>query len=135
MKKLMAGLLLIVSTILLVSCAGSKAIQKSWKAEDASKSSYTLDIKENEIVLSGNNEVESLNYEQNAIGTKNGIKYYGLLINKEQFSIIFPDKDNQGIALFLKTTDNDDYLNGTLIYAMNTKEKPDYAEYGEKFFH
>ncbi|OJG95001.1 hypothetical protein RV18_GL003167 [Enterococcus termitis] len=116
----------------MVGCSGSKEIQKNWKAEDAAGSAYSLEIKDKEITISNNKDTDKLDYKQNAVGTSNGVKYYGLMIDNEKYSIIFPEKGNTELALFLKI-DSDDYLNGTLVYAMNIKEQPSYKDYAKKY--
>ncbi|MBO0466074.1 hypothetical protein IGL98_000254 [Enterococcus sp. DIV0840] len=125
-------LLVCITLIIMVGCSGSKEIQKTWKAEDATDNVYSIEIKANEINISNDKENEKLDYKQNVIGIENGVKYYGLTIDNEKYSILFPEKDNTDLALFLKI-DSDDYLDGTLVYAMNTKEQPSYNDYAEKF--
>ncbi|MFK4568341.1 hypothetical protein [Enterococcus sp. UD-01] len=119
-------------TLIMTGCSGSKEIQKTWKAEDANAKVYSIKIKDKEITISNDNENENLDYKQNAVGTSNGVKYYGLTIDNEKYSVIFPEKGNSALALLLKVN-SDDYLSGTLIYAMNTKEQPSYKDYAEKF--
>lgn len=121
-----------ITLIIMVGCSGSKEIQKNWKAEDATDNVYSIEIKDKEIIISNNKDTDKMDYKQNAIGTSNGVKYYGLTIDNEKYSIIFPEKGNIDLALFLKI-DSDDYLDGTLVYAMNTKEQPSYKEYAEKY--
>lgn len=125
-------ILVCTALVIMVGCSGSKKIQKTWKAEDATNTTYSIEIKDKKITVSSANDNEKLDYTQNAVGTSNGISYYGLTIDNEKYSILFPEKGNTDLALFLKIND-DDYLNGTLIYAMNTKEQPNYQEYAEKY--
>lgn len=131
-QKMVKVFFLGVFMLILTGCAGSKAIQKSWKVTDASNTSYTMEIKDKEIILSNAEENEKLSYKQNAVGFLNGTKYYGIIIDKVSYSIVFPEKDNPDLALFLKG-DGEDYLTGELIYAMNSAEQPSYSEYAEKF--
>ncbi|EOL45103.1 hypothetical protein [Enterococcus caccae] len=125
-------LLVCITLIIMVGCSGSKEIQKTWKAEDATDNVYSIEIKDKEITISNNKDTDKMDYKQNAVGTANGVKYYGLTIDNEKYSIIFPEKGNTDLALFLKI-ESDDYLDGTLVYAMNTKEQPSYKDYAEKY--
>lgn len=131
-NKYKVFILVCITLIIMVGCSGSKEIQKTWKAEDKADKIYSIKIKDKEITISNDKENETLDYKQNAIGTSNGVKYYGLTIDNEKYSIVFPEKGNSELALFLKI-DSDDYLDGTLVYAMNTKEQPSYKEYAEKY--
>lgn len=131
-NKFKVFFLLCTTLIIMVSCSGSKELQKSWQGEDAEANVYSIEIKDKELTISTNEVTETKNYKQNPVGTSNGVKYYGLTIDDETYSVIFPEKGNTDLALFMKTA-SDDYLDGTLIYAMNTKEKPNYKIYAEKF--
>ena len=65
---------------------------------------------------------------------RNGVSYYGLTRkdNGETFSIVFPEKD-KNTAIMLIPDSDDDYLTGSMLFAMNRKEKPDYKKYAEKY--
>lgn len=133
MKKIMMGFLVILSLIL-GGCSGSEAIKKTWQVEDASQNTYTMEINDNEIILTGSAGDEKKAYSQNAVGTSSANKYYGLLIDRKQYSIVFPEKGNDDVALFLKMTiDDGDYSSGDLVYAMHAKDTPSYIEYVEKY--
>ena len=62
------------------------------------------------------------------------MSYYGLTRkdNGGTFSIVFPEKD-KNIAIMLIPDSDDDYLTGSMLFAMNRKEKPDYKKYAEKY--
>jgi len=132
MRKIKYFILFIITTLLIVGCSGSSEIRKKWNVEDANGNTYVMDITDKEITISNEKNKDRMTYTQNAKGTSNGIKYFGLIVNNEKFSIIFPDKTNTDLALFLKI-ENDDYLSGALVYAMNTKGEPNYKEYAHKF--
>lgn len=125
-------LFLCASLFIMASCSGSKNIQKKWKAEDAVNKVFSIEFKDKEMIVSNENETEKLAYKQNAVGVSNGIKYYGITVNNQSYSVIFPEKGNEELALLMRIS-GDDYLDGTLVYAMNTKEQPDYKEYAVKF--
>ncbi|MBE9388580.1 hypothetical protein [Vagococcus salmoninarum] len=113
-NKFKAFFLLCTTLIIMVSCSGSKELQKSWQGEDAEANVYSIEIKDKELTISTNEVTETKNYKQNPVGTSNGVKYYGLTIDDETYSVIFPEKGNTDVALFMKTA-SDDYLDGTLI--------------------
>lgn len=125
-------ILLLGTALLIMGCSGSSDIKHKWSVEDATGNTYAMNITDKEITISNDDNKDTMTYSQNAKGTSSGIKYYGLTVNNEKYSIIFPDKKNSDLALFLKIN-NDDYLSGTLVYAMNTEEKPNYKEYANKF--
>lgn len=50
----------------------------------------------------------------------------------KKYSIIFPDAD-KNIAVLLQPTSEDNYLEGTMILAMNRKEKPNYDKYAKNY--
>ena len=91
----------------------------------------TIEIKDKTIII---NE-EEYKYTQNAVGFKNGVSYYGLTRkdNGKKFSIVFPEKD-KNVAIMLIPDSDEDYLTGSMLFAMNRKEKPDYKKYAEKYF-
>ena len=135
MKNKYLVTLIIVLTMLLTGCSGSKAIRGAWNAQDSEGNNYVLEFDERKITLSQGEEKETLTYEQNAVGTENGIKYYGLTIDNVSYSVIFPEKENQDLALFVKVTDEDNYLEGNLVYAINKNDEPNYQDYASKYIH
>ena len=114
--------------LLLTACKGSKQIQGTWKAQDAAGSNKTITISKTTIKIGE----ETYDYTQNVVGIKNSSRYYVLKINKQMYSLIFPEKKND-IALLLQPDSDDNYLLGSLIYAMNKKEEPDYKEYAAEY--
>ena len=118
------------SLFILIGCSGSPKIQGKWNVQDASGEQKAIEIKDKTIIV---NE-EEYEYTQNAVGFKNGVSYYGLTRkdNGGTFSIVFPEKD-KNIAIMLIPDSDDDYLTGSMLFAMNRKEKPDYKKYAEEY--
>ena len=131
-NKKIKGLLLVVlsSLFILIGCSGSPKIQGKWNVQDVRGEQTTIEIKEKTIIV---NE-EEYKYTQNAVGVKNGVSYYGLTRkdNGKIFSIVFPEKD-KNVAIMLIPDSDDDYLTGSMLFAMNRKEKPDYKKYAEEY--
>ena len=131
-KKIKALLLVVLSSLfILIGCSGSPKIQGKWNVQDVRGEQTTIEIKEKTIII---NE-EEYKYTQNAVGFKNGVSYYGLTRkdNGKIFSIVFPEKD-KNVAIMLIPDSDEDYLTGSMLFAMNRKEKPDYRKYAEKYF-
>ncbi|WP_063282182.1 hypothetical protein [Lactococcus cremoris] len=130
-KKLLLmvfGLVLMLS--ILTGCKGSKNIQGTWHIRNSDEKDLTINFTDKKVTIEG----DEYKYTQNAIGTENGIKYYGIMENGKNYSIIFPEKD-KNIALMIEPDSSDNYLQGTLIFAMNKKERPSYNEYAERYLH
>ena len=131
-KKIKGLLLVLLSTLfILIGCSGSPKIQGKWNVQDARGEQTTIEIKDKTIVV---NE-EEYKYTQNAVGFKNGVSYYGLIRkdNGKILSIVFPEKD-KNVAIMLIPDSDEDYLTGSMLFAMNRKEKPAYRKYAEKYF-
>lgn len=125
-------LFLCASLFIMASCSGSKNIQKKWKAEDAANNVLSIEFKDKEMIVSNDSTTEKLPYKQNAVGVSNGIKYYGITVKNQAYSVVFPEKGNEDLALLMRIS-GDDYLDGTVVYAMNTQEQPSYKDYVVQF--
>lgn len=129
MKKLLALVLITIGLITLTGCSGSDKIIGTWNAQDSEGNITVIEITENTIIMNG---VED-EYTQNAIGTKNGVEYYGLRVNgSTDLSIIFPD-DSDELALVLFPYSTDNYLVGDYALALHKTESPDYYQYQESY--
>ncbi|OFI50254.1 glycosyltransferase [Floricoccus tropicus] len=127
-KKSTSCLLLIIFVIILTGCKGSKDIQGNWKAQNNDGKNVTIQISDKDITVDGN----KLEYKQNAVGNKNGLKYKGIMVDDIQYVIVFPEKD-KNIAYMMKPESSDDYLYGTLIFAMNKNDYPSYKDYADRY--
>ncbi|AYG00456.1 glycosyltransferase [Lactococcus allomyrinae] len=119
---------LAISLVVLVGCSGSKSIQGTWKVQDASGDNSTITFTDKKVTVDG----QTYNYTQNAVGTENGVNYYGIKQDGQNYTIIFPDK-NKNIAIMIQPDSTDDYLKGTMLYAMNKTNQPNYKEYSTKY--
>lgn len=128
-KKLIPLALFMGMLVVLTSCSGSKSIQGTWMVQDGAGNNSKIVISSKTIKVEG----KTYKYKQNAVGVENGIHYYGIEEDGDSYSIIFPKKNSEAALLVLLDND-DDYLKGKLIYAMNKKEQPDYKEYVKKYF-
>ncbi|WP_342588721.1 glycosyltransferase [Lactococcus protaetiae] len=119
---------LVVSLVVLAGCSGSKSIQGTWKAQDGAGKNSTIIFTDKKVTVDG----QTYNYTQNAIGTENGIKYYGIKQDGQNYTIIFPVK-NKNIAIMIKPNSTDDSLKGKMLYAMNKTVQPRYNDYATKY--
>lgn len=119
---------LLTVVVLLSGCSGSKKIQGTWNAQDGSGQNSTIIFNNKKVSVNG----KEYSYTQTAVGTKNGTNYYGITQNGKNYSIIFPDK-NEDVALMIEPDSTDNYLKGKLLYAMNKKRTPDYNSYANKY--
>lgn len=130
MKKILCFVTIICSMFLLTGCKGSNKIQGIWNAQDGLGKIGKIEITEDTLKIDN----ESYKFKQNAKGFENSTKYYGIIFDGENYTIIFPDKDDENIALFIRPNSKENLLAGDLIFAMNKKEVPNYNEYAEKYF-
>lgn len=133
MKKLITYLSILITLLVLTACSGSNAIVGDWKAQAPDGSNRTIQISKKEIIVDGIAD----SYKQYGLGFENGISYYSLKVEPEegtqrQITVVFPDKD-KNVALIMIPEDSDEPLKGTLLYAMNKEEQPDYQEYVRKY--
>ncbi|TNU79985.1 glycosyltransferase [Lactococcus lactis] len=119
---------LLTVVVLLSGCSGSKKIQGTWNAQDGSGQNFTIIFNNKKVSVNG----KEYSYTQTAVGTQNGTNYYGITQNGKNYSIIFPDK-NEDVALMIEPDSTDNYLKGKLLYAMNKKRTPDYNSYVKKY--
>lgn len=82
--------------LFLTACKGSKQIQGTWKAQDSAGTNVTITISKNTFKV----DDETYDYIQNIVGIKNSSRYYVLKINKQMYSLIFPEK-KKDVALLL----------------------------------
>ncbi|MFL0252823.1 hypothetical protein ACJDT4_20655 [Clostridium neuense] len=119
---------LVLSLLILDGCSGSKSIQGTWKVQDGSGENSTMVFKDKKVTVDG----KTFDYTQNAVGTKNGVNYYGIKQDNKNYTIVFPDKD-KNIAIMIEPDSTDNYLQGKMLYAMNKIKQPNYKEYAKKY--
>lgn len=129
MKKLVTIILLFIGMVTLSACSGSDEIIGTWQAQAADGTELIIEIDKKQITVDG----ETSDYVQNGFGFENNMSYYTIEVNEQNiYTIIFPEKD-KSIAILIQSTDEDEPLAGTLIFAMNKNEQPNYLEYGNKY--
>lgn len=129
-QLIIIAIILVSMLTTLVGCRGSKTFQGAWYAQNSDGKNLNIIFTEKKVSIDG----DEYNYTQNAIGTENGVKYYGIVQNGKHYSIIFPTKD-RNIALMIEPDSSDDYLQGTLLFAMNKRSTPNYNNYAKKYIH
>lgn len=127
-KIIIATIIMLSMLILLVGCSGSKTYQGIWHVQNSEGQNSTINFRDKKLSIDG----DEYEYTQDAVGFENGIKYYGIVQNGKHYSIIFPEKD-KNISLMIEPDSTDNYLQGTLIFAMNKNETPNYNSYIKKY--
>ncbi|GAB2025566.1 glycosyltransferase [Lactovum odontotermitis] len=128
-KFILLAVSLAFAFVLLTGCSGTKSIQGTWKVQDGSGANSTITFTDKMVTVEGQN----FDYTQNEAGTKNGINYYGIKQNNQNYTIIFPEKKDKNVAIMIKPDSIDEPLQGTLIHAMDKSKQPNYAEYAAKY--
>lgn len=129
MKKVLTILSLLIGLVTLSACSGSDEIIGTWKAQAANGTELVIEIDKKQLTVDG----EKLDYVQNGFGFENSLSYYTIEVDEQEtYTIIFPEKD-KSLALLIQPTDLEEPLAGTLVFALNKKEKPNYLEYGNKY--
>lgn len=131
-QKIMSILMVVIGIVFLAGCDKAREIKTTWNIEDAFGNAYQMNIKDKEIIIIDGKEKQKMSFKQGDIGSTKGIKYYGLTMDGKNYSIIFPEEKNYNIALFIKR-DKNNYTQGSLVFAMNKKEKPNYTEYNKEY--
>lgn len=129
-QLIIVGLVLMPMLTFLVGCSGAKEIQGTWYVQNSKGKNLMITFTDKKVSIDG----DEYKYTQNAIGTENGAKYYGITQNGKTYSIIFPEKD-ENIALMIEPESTDNYLQGTLLFAMNKKKEPNYSSYAQKYIY
>lgn len=130
-KKQIAMGLLIIVCIALAGCKGSKNIQGEWFAQASDEIDCKLIIDEDSIKVQGDTE-KIYSYKQNIAGIENGVTYYEIILDGEEYSVIFPEKGVKTKGMILKV-EGENKLNGTLVYALNSEEPPNFFDYLEQY--
>lgn len=132
-KKVYKLGLMLLLTFVLCGCSTSDKIIGKWYGANTDNVQLTVEIDEDELTASNDSAEDNYSLKQVAVGVENGIRYYGLTLNGNDCSLIFPEKDNDDIA-FLLSIEDDEYLEGSVLYILNKKDYPDFDEYKEKYF-
>ncbi len=130
-KKLIITALLVTVCMVLAGCKGSKNIQGEWFAQDSDEMDCKLIIDEDSIKVKGDTE-KVYSYKQHMVGTENGVTYYGIMLDGEEYSVVFPEKGVKDKGLILKV-EGENKLSGTLVYALNSEEPPSFFDYLQQY--
>ena len=129
MKKILTYIALPVFLVILTACGNSSdALQGEWKAQTGAQENVVLKFDKDKVTVDG----KEYDYKQKSVEKKGDITYYKIEQNGENYTVIFPDKD-KNIAVMIRPYSSKDDLNGTMLYAMNKKEQPNYSEYSKKY--
>ena len=129
MKKILTYITLPVFLVILTACGNSSdALQGEWKAQTGAQKNVVLKFDKDKVTVDG----KEYDYKQKSVEKKGDITYYKIEQNGENYTVIFPDKD-KNIAVMIQPYSSKDDLNGTMLYAMNKKEQPNYCEYSKKY--
>lgn len=129
MKKILTYIALPVFLVILTACGNSSdALQGEWKAQTGAQKNVVLKFDKDKVTVDG----KEYDYKQKSVEKKGDITYYKIEQNGENYTVIFPDKD-KNIAVMIQPYSSKDDLNGTMLYAMNKKEQPNYSEYSKKY--
>jgi len=129
MKKILTYITLPVFLVILTACGNSSdALQGEWKAQTGAQENVVLKFDKDKVTVDG----KEYDYKQKSVEKKGDITYYKIEQNGENYTVIFPDKD-KNIAVMIQPYSSKDDLNGTMLYAMNKKEQPNYSEYSKKY--
>ena len=129
MKKILTYITLPVFLVILTACGNSSdALQGEWKAQTGAQKNVVLKFDKDKVTVDG----KEYDYKQKSVEKKGDITYYKIEQNGENYTVIFPDKYKY-IAVMIQPYSSKDDLNGTMLYAMNKKEQPNYSEYSKKY--
>jgi len=106
----------------------SRGMFGEWKAQTGAQKNVVLKFDKDKVTVDG----KEYDYKQKSVEKKGDITYYKIEQNGENYTVIFPDKD-KNIAVMIQPYSSKDDLNGTMLYAMNKKEQPNYSEYSKKY--
>lgn len=130
-KKLLFGIMVLFMT-LLSGCSASSQVQGKWYAQNANKENRVIKIDKTKMSIDNS----EYTIDQNQVGIRNEVKYYGFEVNKGQnLVVVFPNKKNTDDALIILPNNSEDPLNGKIIYVMSKHKHPDYYQFMNKYVH
>lgn len=111
-KVVVTGLF-VVASLLLTSYRGSKSIQGTWQAQEGDGDLVTLEFTENKVIVDG----QEADYKKAGFGIQNGVHYVLIEQAGDDYTIIFPDKKDDKIAMMIEPYSADESLEGAVLYA------------------
>lgn len=131
-------LLLIVTflclTVTLSACTKEKKMIGQWQASDAFDQKIDMAVTDNKITITVGKKTKEMSYKNSTAVDKNNIKHFSFDINKQPYSIVFPEHKDSKTALFIKNTSSEEPYSGALVYAINRDQHPNYLEYAKNYF-
>lgn len=112
--------LLVVLALFLVGCKVSDDYQGEWFALDRTNSEVIVTIDEKNLTY----EKMEHPLKQVGVGTENGVKYFKIKLNDENYNLVYPEKGNTDEAVIIKPEDEDRPIEGRIVFKMNRKEYP-----------
>lgn len=121
----------LVVLLLLVSCKADRPnlLEGNWNAQDSSGSNLIIAFTSDTVTVDG----QEYDYREEKSGSVKGIEYVLMEQNGEKYTIIFPDEDNT-LAFLIQPDSEEDLFKGTILYALDKNEKPDYKKYVHEYF-
>jgi hypothetical protein len=120
-KKVIMLFLGITMIMFLTGCKVSKDYQGDWYGLDAAGKRVKLNYSEKKLTVTGDKEYD---LSQFGVGIENNTKYYQVKIDGEKYVVIFPDKNELNAAVVIKPDDEDNLLEGKILFSMNRKKFP-----------
>ena len=120
--------MLVLTVLELTGCKSAKVLRGDWNACDYEEETFTITFEEKAMIIDKGKAEGTYELTQNAMGLQGDASYYAMIIQGKTYAIIFPTR-NGNEALFIEPTSTENYFNGNLIYVMNRKEIPSFAEY------
>lgn len=130
-KKLVVFLVMCVLTLSLTGCKASDSYQGKWFATMGNGEECEIEFSEKTMTITKDGQVvEEQNFKQNQTGFKNNVSYYGIQAeNGQSYSIVFPNKKEKKNAVFVEPTSSDEPTDGSILYALDRNDYPDYSQY------
>lgn len=127
-KLLLAFVTACLALLIVTGCRASKNMEGTWKVQDGDGRTGKMVISKKTITIDG----QKYAYKKTEVGFENTVSYAQLTIDGQDYSIIFPSKDDN-TAMFFRLDDDEEPLKGTLVYAMSKTKTPDYDSYVKKY--
>ncbi|MGT2908212.1 hypothetical protein [Streptococcus dentiloxodontae] len=130
-KRLVIALVAMLAALFIISgCSKKSDIKGEWKVQNSSGTNYVLKIDKKKMDFSASGE-GVLDYTVKKQGTEDGIPYVAVVMRNTDYTIIFPEKDNETAILLINTGDG--VFDGQMVAAMNKSSKPDFKTYTDKY--
>ena len=130
MKNTYKIFILLAGLFLLASCKPSDKYAGDWYAVTHNGEEFMVTFsKDKTMKVTGEDTEELHEMKQTATGIFNGIRYFRVKIENENYYVIFDDsKDEENAKFFLQTNTTSDFEDvvGDVIFMMNRNDYPSY---------